>query len=287
MSWTRGSVSTASSARADVFLRLGPGPTKKGERGNLMVDYCDELCVCGETRTRHRTVVVNAGVGGESGCTRFRPVERLNRSESTVVGWEAEAYDRGYARGVEDAQSGQDERRPRRQGRVRMTVDGRARDSYAELYVPVEGVVGGLHNFMESGDKPIVLEQFYSNGDGVRVTLERIPRTADSAMTEKQARDRLRRISAEVENLRLHGWGVEHWDDPVVGHCMRLEPLLVPTKTAEATELCPHHGGEGGRMLCANSKGHAGGHDFTREDRAAKMAMWEANDAPLLAGGGS
>jgi len=100
------------------------------------------------------------------------------------------AYREGYARGVEDAQRGQDERRPKRQGRVRMTVDGRAKDSYAEIYVPVEEVVGGLHNFMESGDKPIVLEQFYSNGDGVRVTLQRLPKE-EPAKEETGARTRL------------------------------------------------------------------------------------------------
>lgn len=61
-----------------------------------------------------------------------------------------------------------------RHGRIRVTIPGRAQDSYAELYLPIQEVISGIHDLTESGAKPIEIDNFYTNGDGVIVTLQRV-----------------------------------------------------------------------------------------------------------------
>jgi hypothetical protein len=48
------------------------------------------------------------------------------------------------------------------------------RSDWAELHLPVEEVVRGFYDFCESGNKPLALAGFFDNGDGIRVTVERL-----------------------------------------------------------------------------------------------------------------
>ena len=60
---------------------------------------------------------------------------------------------------------------------VRITLRGHEKDSWADLNIPAYEVVGGLLGLMgRTAEGSISLEEFYANGDGVKVTLERIPR---------------------------------------------------------------------------------------------------------------
>ncbi len=65
----------------------------------------------------------------------------------------------------------------KRHGRVRMTLKGHAQDSWAELEIPVEEVVSGLSKFLRT-DLPgsFEIDEFYASGEGIRVTLERVPK---------------------------------------------------------------------------------------------------------------
>lgn len=73
----------------------------------------------------------------------------------------------------------------KRRGRVRVTIhDSSVDESHAELHLPIEAVMNGLANFT---DTPIMVEynergktwtihDFWANGDGIRWTIERIPK---------------------------------------------------------------------------------------------------------------
>lgn len=67
----------------------------------------------------------------------------------------------------------------KRHGRVRVVLNGAADDSYAELYLPVENVVSALADFHPSDGTPLHIEELYANGDGVRVTLERVAKVRE------------------------------------------------------------------------------------------------------------
>jgi hypothetical protein len=58
---------------------------------------------------------------------------------------------------------------------VRITLRGHEKDSWAELNIPASEVVSGLAKHTETNGY-FVLEDFYANGDGVKVTIEKIPK---------------------------------------------------------------------------------------------------------------
>jgi hypothetical protein len=75
----------------------------------------------------------------------------------------------------------------KRLGRIRVSFRGHAEDSYASLELPVEEVVSGLvdfHGVHTHGIKPpFEIEGLYANGDGVRVTIERVAATDSRPVT--------------------------------------------------------------------------------------------------------
>jgi hypothetical protein len=82
----------------------------------------------------------------------------------------------------------------KRHGRVRVTFRGHAEDSYASLELPVEEVVSGLVDFHGAHGPevkpPLEIEGAYPNGDGVRVTIERVA-AADSRPVTALAKPRI------------------------------------------------------------------------------------------------
>lgn len=70
----------------------------------------------------------------------------------------------------------------KRHGWVRITFHGIAKDSWAELNLPVEEVVGGLWRMADGGggdSTSLSIEEFFGNGDGVKVTLDRVPKAKE------------------------------------------------------------------------------------------------------------
>ncbi len=65
----------------------------------------------------------------------------------------------------------------KRHGRVRITFNGIAKDSWAELELPVEEVVSGLWRMLDGSARDassLTIEGFFNNGEGVRVSLQRV-----------------------------------------------------------------------------------------------------------------
>ena len=57
---------------------------------------------------------------------------------------------------------------------VRITLRAHENDSWAEINLPLFEVLSGLVNLVEPGSASITVGDFYGNGDGVKVTIERV-----------------------------------------------------------------------------------------------------------------
>lgn len=67
----------------------------------------------------------------------------------------------------------------KRHGRIHVSFRGHAQDSYASLELPVEEVVSALADSHLVSPKGVIeIEGLYANGDGVRVTIERVAKSA-------------------------------------------------------------------------------------------------------------
>lgn len=59
---------------------------------------------------------------------------------------------------------------------VRITLSGHEQDSWAELNIPASEVISGLTSLVSSSTGSFELLDFYKNGDGIKVILEKVPK---------------------------------------------------------------------------------------------------------------